>query len=163
MNEPALRTIFRTLVVASFLLPLIGVAYEFAVTSGLPEDEQVILQWSGHGGILESAFDEESATSSPVSSFAIVIGLAVLVLGLLAAQIGLFFFRPWARTWWAIAAVVFLPASLFLGWSIMLPFTQFCYDLGMVMSGGILALSYASPLAHIFSPDTRSNLACTPA
>ena len=163
MNKPTLRTIFRTLVVASFFIPLIGVAYEFAVSSGLPEDEQVILQWSGHGGILGSAFSEEATTSSPVASLAVVVGLVVLVLGLLAAQIGLFFFRPWARTWWAIAAFLFLPASLFLGWSIMLPFTQFCYDLGMVMSGGILALSYASPLAHTFSADTRSTLACTPA
>ncbi|MFZ4765001.1 MAG: hypothetical protein ACOYMN_08600 [Roseimicrobium sp.] len=152
MNKPTLRTVFRTLVIASLLLPLIGVAYEFAVTSGLTEDEQVILQWSGHGSILESAFNEELASSSPSASWALVAGLVVLVLGLLVAQIGLFFFRPWARTWWAIATVVFLPASLLLGWSIMLPFTQFCHDLGMVMSGGILALCYASPLAHAFSP-----------
>ena len=147
MRRPSLRAVFRSLVIASFILPFIGVGYEFAVTSELSADEQVLLQWSGHSGVFESISDDETFGGD----VAVGIGIIALLLGLLAVQIGLYCFRYWARTWWVITAIVFLPASLFFGWNISLPFTQFCFDVSMAMSGGILALIYASPLSHSFA------------
>ena len=158
MKKPPLRTIFRFLVVASLLLPFLGAAYELAVTSRLSEDEQILLQWSGHGGIFDGVFEAESDgtfSGGPVSAL-ISLAMLVVVLGLLLVQIGLFFFRRWARTWWTVTALVFLPSPLFFGWSVSLPFAQFCYDLSMAMNGGILALCYASPLALAFQPSSTS-------
>lgn len=146
MSKPSLRTVFRLLVVAELVVPLIAVGYESAVFSSLHEDEQTVMQWSGHGSIIPDTTGEESAGIPPF----IGIGVIALCLAVLAAQVGLFFFRSWARTWWTIMHAVIMPVTLLTGWTISLPFSQLCHDVSMMISGAMLALCYASPLASVF-------------
>jgi hypothetical protein len=151
MNPLTLQTVFRVLVVASLVLPLIGFGNQLWVESGASEAELAVLTWSGHGGVYDVTEEGEVADTEVGGQLWVLGVLGLIVVAGVTLTIGLWFFKRWARRGWTIITSVCLPSAVFLGWCVTPAFTQFCNDLSMVVAGAILALSYASALAEKFN------------
>ena len=144
----SLRTLFRVLVVLPPLLAVASLTYHCLAEPGLSEDWRAILAWNGDGGWLPSDSEEPLTFASTIAW--LVVGIS-LVIALLAVQVGLFFFRAWARTANLVLTVVFLITVPFSGLSISLPLEAACYEAVSIADGFLLALAYFSPLRRQFA------------
>lgn len=90
--------------------------------------------------------------TQPLHSAALLAGLAVAV----AAPVGLYRFKPWARPLSLVVTVLLLPLAYFPeeGSSGLDVVVSALLELASLLWGGILALSYFSPIANHFGPDS---------
>ena len=107
-------------------LPLVAaaIAYNHFAEPGISEDWRTILAWNGDGGWPPSDFGEHLTSTSAIAWFVVLI---TFFAALLAIQVGLFFFRAWARTGYLIFTVVFLLCVPFFGLAIYLPVEALFY------------------------------------
>lgn len=90
--------------------------------------------------------------TQPLHSAALLAGLTVVV----AAPVGLYGFKPWARPLSLVVTVLILPLAYFpeessSGLDVVV---SALLELASLLWGGILALSYCSPIANHFGPDS---------
>jgi hypothetical protein len=83
--------------------------------------------------------------------------LIILIVAVVAIQIGLFLFRRWARTAYLVCTAVIIVMIPFGGLGIHLPVEAAIYEVVSIADGVILALAYFSPLRREFAKSrTRS-------
>jgi len=136
-------TVFRTLIVASLVLSLLGVIIELVFPGLLPEP-------------LSQAYDayNESRTSLPVIMVAAGMLIILLVIGVIST-VGLLVLQPWARplalwsTVLSFAITPFTGAALNSGLSLML------IDVSLILWGAAMAMTFYSDLKLRFDPRPR--------
>ena len=147
-----LRTLFRTLVVLSPVLVAIAIAYHHFAEPQLSDDWRTIVARSGDGGWPSHAGARFASASDTVW----LVLLVSLILAAFAVQVGLFFFRAWARAIYVVLTLAFLVTVPFSGLSISLPLEAALYEAVSIADGLIIALAYFSPLRREF---TKSRIA----
>lgn len=144
----SLQTFFRTVVVIHPLLIVAAIAYPHVAEPHLSENWRTILAWNGDGGWPASDFGDHLTFASAIAWLAVLITFLV---ALLAVQVGLFYFRAWARTTYLILTVVFLITAPLLGLAVFLPLEAALYEAVSFMDGFIIAAAYFSPLRREFA------------
>jgi hypothetical protein len=169
---PTKRTL-RLLVIAELLLILTGVVTAI-MESSLPETWRLYQELRTVGDFTsESETAVEPAEESLVSEVAeepgtegsftmrdwMTIGIGIpLVIALLASSIGLFFFRPFARPLYlatTLGSILIVP--LYGGPYVVSGWMQTLDDIGLILSGVILATIYWSPLKELFEKRRESS------
>jgi phosphoglycerol transferase MdoB-like AlkP superfamily enzyme len=137
MHAQPSKRLLRILVVAELLMIVLGVAVALLTEPSLPEP---LRDWV-----------QAEAEVEPTAGFLVLTGFGFLmVVALVVSNIGLFFFWRFARPLYLVttlAPVLLLPAfgpDVSSGWAAMFD------DLGMILSGIIIALIYWSPLRDLF-------------
>lgn len=150
----SLRTLFRTIVVLHPLLVAAVIAYQLFATPRVSEDWRNILAWNGDGGWLGSDFGEHL---SPVAATGLLILVIMLLVASLIIQVGLFYFRAWARAGFLVLTVALYFITPFLGLAIYLPVEALLYEMVSVLDGFIIATAYFSPLRREFARKRNAN------
>lgn len=136
MQNPV--TAFRTLIVASLVLSLVGGFIDLVVPALVPES-------------LASAYEAYALTEASHASLMIAaaVSLGFMVLAVVAT-VGLLVLQPWARTLalWS-TAVSFLAYPL-LGAMLHSGFAAMLTDISMVLWGAALAMTFFSDLRSRF-------------
>ncbi len=144
-----LKGFYRLLVVLELFVPMCGIIYRLCASITASEESRNLLAWHGYGAMISDPLMNAGSC--------ITLVLAVLVLtGVLAVQVGLFFFRPWARSALLLLAGLRILAAVAFGISIQLPVEAACYEFGNLACGAVLALTYFSPLRHSFVGPSES-------
>jgi hypothetical protein len=134
------KNLFRCLVALSLVL----VAMPVVLTQPpgqVPEDWQALLEWNGNGSLVEGWIENHWLLLG--------VGLPVVLL-VLAAQLGMFFFWRFARPVNAALAAVFVLLTPFWGISVQLPVEAALWELSLLLEGAIIALSYSQPFSSYF-------------
>ena len=128
---------YRSILVASVVCALVSAGLSLVTTWFPPELRAYV-----------DGVNEASLTPTDV-----VAGLLGLVSGLAAliACVGLWHFRAWGRRVAVIATVVGLLITPLFGPTVQSGWTHLFYDTGSLLWGGLLALSYWSPLGARFA------------
>jgi len=130
-------SILRPMLVASFILALIGGGVDLVITSLIPEP---LIQ-------AQAANDADASLLTLV--FIVLVGLVAAVCAL-AAYYGLFMFKPWAPRTAVIGTLLSLflwpafGANVYSGWSFVL------IELSNLIWGATIVAVYLSPLKEQF-------------
>ena len=130
-----LRRIFQILVVASWLLQLLGYILPIASWYSDPTFSK-LMAFDGYGSLL--SIDVPFLYALPLWSF-------------LIATIGLFFFHNWGRYLFLALWVYGWCSTLVFGVRLILPIQGFLSMAGGTIDGAILALVFLSPLRAAFT------------
>lgn len=137
--------LFRVSVIAPLILSGAGVAYALLAEASFSRDWQDVIAWNGDGDV----FPDDPATASVWTWIFIgFFGLAAVVA--LVNQVLLFFYWKPSRTIYLASCILFYPALLFMGLSILTPVEYMLFELSAFVSGITLALVYYSPVAERF-------------
>jgi hypothetical protein len=141
----ATPTLFRTLLVSSFLLgfiPLVPMALGIELLSPAWE------------AVREAELEAASATTTIA-----VLLLALPALGLaVASTIGLFFFKRWARPMALVATALTLVLLLLAGMDAYSGLETMLDYLSSMLWGACLAMAYWSPLSGNFDAGVRAEV-----
>jgi len=136
-------TVFRSLIVISLVLSLVGAVIELVFPGLLPES-------------LAQAYDAYTESQTSFTGVMVVAGLAVILMVIaVISTVGLLVLQPWARplALWstALSFVItpFLGAVLNSGLSLML------IDVSLVLWGAAMAMTFYSDLKVRFDPRPR--------
>lgn len=132
------RKTFRFLVLLSWVIGLACIAVLYAGLRDLPPE-------------LQSYWDRRAAEPLKALDF---VPFAVLLVAFplsVAASVGLYRFKSWARPLYLLCAVGFLPLPPFEPY-FQTPFAASLGGIGTALYGFILALVYFSPLSQYFEP-----------
>ena len=139
-RDSQLINVFRNLLIAEILLSVVGMLLAIGEGAAIPQPES-------------------SAEFSVLDGLQLGAGAIFLFLclpALIAAWIGLFSFRAWARRLYFILMVIVtcisLPISFFdvsLDWG----FTDVLMSISSTISGAIIAIMYLTPIAKLFDPN----------
>ena len=128
---------FRGLVLVSLALLFLGVVVELVSESSLPEPLRSYVQAEG---------EKELQPSDWLILAAVLVALPLLI----AATLGLCFFKNWARWAYLVVCVVFVAFSPLLGPVVQPAWSAAFEDCSTILTGVILALSFFSPISAYF-------------
>lgn len=144
------RLVFRALILGELLTLAMALACSFFFSLFLTEDEQIIFEWAGHGGVFDQIYYAIPESAEGLYFFALFVFAAGVSAWWLLALVGLFFFQWWSR-WLYFALQVFgifmIPLS---GFTILLASETFFYTLNAYCVVGILCFAFFSPLRKCF-------------
>jgi hypothetical protein len=141
---------FRMVLHLHWIALIAGISVWLATKDRVSQDWQDLLDWNGHGGVLDRVPTEPE---SPAGWAGLLTFLALL--GILAALeiycvVGLFLYRRTARSLFAWLTVLWLALSPAFGLTVTLPWEEPFHALTWLTSGAILALACLSPLRRRF-------------
>ena len=122
-------TLFRAVLIAGLFFTVISVAAGLALIDTLP----LILQ-----NYLKEVEEGSSFMNSGLFFLFIMVGLMVLIISI----IGLWKFRPWARTLYVLIAVIYLPFQPFIGPVVMNGWESTFYDISLMLEGILFAMMF---------------------
>lgn len=136
-------TAFRYLLASSILLSIAAGVIDWLFPTLVPQS-------------LTLALEKESELSLlgkyPFISLAIFLPWLIVVL---ASTIGLFFFKPWARTLALYSTLIGFALYLFLGPSVCSALASALTEASYLAFGAVLAVAYYSPLSTHFVSKPR--------
>jgi hypothetical protein len=133
----SMPTLFRSVMIGSLALSLLSAIFGEALAQTLPAPLQNYLI--------------AVATAEPSGGIVLlgVISLAVVVLTIIAL-IGLWKFRPWARTLYVALTICSFPLVVAAGPAVMNPWQNLFVLLSMMLGGILLAMLFLPPIAAEF-------------
>ncbi len=129
--------LFRSIMLSCIVLGILGGIADMVLVQTLPTPLQQYLA------------SLESVEPSRGDVFLGIVGLIFLIC-VIVALIGLWKFKPWARTLYVIATILLLPAPLALGPVVMNPWAALFMSLAEPLGGVLLAMMFLPPIAHEF-------------
>lgn len=133
----SMTTLFRSIMISSMVMALLSIIAGAALVQTLPMPLQQYLV--------------ATAAEEPGGGQMILGGLFVLLLPLIiAAIIGAWNFKPWARTLNVVLTILWLPMSLAMGPVIMNPWEGLFMSLAETLNGIFLAMMFLPPIAGEF-------------
>lgn len=141
------KSVFRLLIGCSVLSGVASVLFSY-FPGEIPADWYSLLQWDGDGGFMPGS--DEDGEDSTRSNW-ILLGLSVgLVLVYLVSLVGMFLLWRPARTVFVLITVAGTLWMFFYGLVVMLPAETALYELGLLLDGAIIAMSYLEPIKSHF-------------
>jgi hypothetical protein len=131
--------LFRALIVASTAIGLAGGLIDFLVPGLLPE-------------VLAEAQGQWAGAYDPSASWGISAYFLGLLAGGIAATVGLFLFRRWARSLALWLTLLSLPAYVFFGAEARSGWAAMLMDSSWMMWGAVLGMAYFSEVRRRFDP-----------
>jgi hypothetical protein len=150
-NRMNIFTAFRLSVISAPVIALSAIAYTLLATPTFSQDWQVILAWSGDGGIL---LQDEQFSATDMAVMVTFVAFAIVSV---INQIALFFYWRPSRLILLILTILGFAATPFLGLSVSPPFEALAIDTSVFLSGFALALAYYSPVAERFTKALPNN------
>jgi len=138
-------TLFRVAVIAEPITAILAGFQTALLTPMYSEDWQLLLAWSGDGGMFNNG-EELHARDVILISLA----LAIFVI-YLANQIGLFFYWKPSRLIYVFITATGFALAPFLGLTVAPPMEVFWTQLSALISGITLALLFFSPISDRFA------------
>ena len=143
-----IKIIFRSLLIASVLLPIIGaVSTELTISSQSTELQQLIA-WDGYDGLFWLHPQSEEITTA----FLIIagIGTALFILCIIGL-IGIFLFKKWGRTITVLMTLVATISQPFMGVLVVMPIASTLYGVSTMAFGALLCMAYLQPISSEFN------------
>ena len=135
------------MVATSLTLGLLAPAFGDSYTD-LSEEWRTLLEWNGHGGILDHMrYNLPQDAAERVALMALLVSTLAYVV---AVQIGIFLFRPFARVGYVLIAGGFALFAAFDGLYVATPLQSAIHSFALVIDGAIIAASYLQPIASYF-------------
>jgi uncharacterized membrane protein len=99
---------------------------------------------------------ENEELSNLESILWVLVGLTILVITPLLL-IGLWKFKPWARTLFLVLTIVTFPLYVFLGPVVMNPWEAMFNDIAILLEGALIAMMFIGPVSEKFQPVVAVN------
>jgi hypothetical protein len=107
----------------------------------------------GYSQELTTAYANEPAPAWMDHFWAFLGIVAVLLIGMLVSYVGMFFFKPWARTLALVTTIISIALIPFSGAALSSAAEQALFETSSILWGVILALAYWAPVvSDRFSP-----------
>ena len=143
-----IKIIFRSLLIVSVLLPIIGaVATEITISSQSTELQQLIA-WDGYDGIFWIHPDSEEISTAFLVAAAI--GMTFFIL-CIVGLIGMFLFRKWGLTITVLMTLVATISQPFMGVLVAMPIASTLYGISTMAFGALLCMAYLQPISSEFN------------
>lgn len=140
-----IKIIFRILLLATLVLPIIAIVYTEMSIPYQSKDMQDLLAWDGYGGLM-------SPVNIDPNLEMIWIGVLVLMLILiLVGYVGLFLFKKWGRTITVSITIISFLLTPFMGILVALPVTATIDGISCMLFGIVLSMAYLPPLESEFN------------
>jgi len=133
-------SLFRLILSFSVLAIIIAVVAGINLSNTLPESLQDYLYQL-----------ENEEVSDLENILWVLAGLTFLVITPLLL-IGLWKFKPWARTLFLALTIVTFPLYVVLGPVVMNPWEAMFNDIAMLLEGGLIAMMFIGPISEKFQP-----------
>ena len=135
--------LFRTLMLASLGLSILAFIIDITVPALVPE-------------IVRSAEEQYwNSTSTAGLTFRISLLVGYVILSL-AAFVGMYFFKPWARTANLVLSALLLVIAPALGHIVLSGLAQGLAEIALMLWGAVLALAYFSPISQRFTTSSTA-------
>lgn len=141
--------LFRTLLVFSALIVVIGGTIPVLELYETSEDLEVVLMWNGYGGIPPLSNGE---ITGPFE-ITVLILFGALVVALIAGYIGAFLFKNWGRLLLAAITLVSILATPAFGLFVALSVEMMFYELSAAAFYIALTMAFLPPLRDKFEKD----------
>jgi hypothetical protein len=105
---------------------------------------------------IQAALDNEPTpflSTYPALALALILPAAIAVC---AGTLGLFLFKPWARTFSLVGTIAVIPAFFFFGVSVYSGLEMALVDVSAMLWGAVLAMAYYSPVSSRFAVPASS-------
>ena len=130
--------LFRTLMLASLGLSILAFVVDSTIPALVPEPLR----------LAEAVYWNEMATGSFTFRMSLLIAYVIVSL---VALVGLYFFKPWARTATLVLSGLLLLIAPALGHVVLSGLAQGLAEIALMLWGAVLALAYFSPISERFA------------
>ena len=132
-----IEPLFRLIVVIGFLMAIMGATLDAVIPDAVPRQ-------------LSDAY--ESFSNEALDANWYIAGALALVcgIGIFIATVGLYLFKPWARTAAVVVTIAALPLYVLLGPIVQSGWATMLIESSSTLWGVVLAMAYFSPLSERF-------------
>jgi|GEM_PF-1098568 len=152
LSLPALRRLFRFMVIGCWLVTVVTIILSMLLYQHAPQEWLELKQHQGQGS---KSWSFMLGIKSSFALFLFTTAMLVLSVSLCIANIGMLFFKRWARTLFLWSLVLYFIGCLISGLQVLLPWESAMLALSYMLAGAIAAMSYYSPLYALFDANGR--------
>lgn len=139
-----ITSLFRTILIAGLVFAISSVVAGLSLTETLPPSLQDYLMQV-----------EGEEISSGRAIFFLLIVLSIFII-LPIITVGIWKFKPWARTLYVVISVVFIPFYPIMGPVVMNGWQAMLYDLSLMLEGILIAMMFTGEINERFKKSNAS-------